>query len=121
VPCLLVAVQPDLGSAIVFVAILFCMLFWAGTKPSLLLLLSSPVIGLALAFSTVAWGLWIGVLCGLLLWWRPYVWEGLGVMAVNVAMGVFALPFWNRLAPTSRTACSRSSIPRSTRGRRAGT
>ena len=99
VPCLLVAVQPDLGSAIVFVAILFCMLFWAGTKPSLLLLLSSPVIGLALAFSTVAWGLWIGVLCGLLLWWRPYVWEGLGVMAMNVPMGVFALPFWNRLAP----------------------
>ena len=39
------------------------------------------------------------VLCGLLLWWRPYVWEGLGVMAMNVAMGVFALPFWNRLAP----------------------
>ncbi|HEV8305410.1 MAG TPA: rod shape-determining protein RodA [Gemmatimonadales bacterium] len=99
VPCLLVALQPDLGSAIVFVAILFCMLFWAGTKPSLLLLLSSPVIGLALAFSTVAWGLWIAVLCGLLLWWRPYVWEGLGVLAVNVAMGVFAMPFWNRLAP----------------------
>jgi rod shape determining protein RodA len=99
IPCLLVALQPDLGSAIVFVAILFCMLFWAGTKPSLLLLLSSPVIGLALAFSTVAWGLWIAVLCGLLLWWRPYVWEGLGVVAANVAMGVFALPFWNRLAP----------------------
>jgi len=99
IPCLLVALQPDLGSALVFVAILFCMLFWAGTKPSLLLLLSSPVIGLALAFSTVAWGLWIAVLGGLLLWWRPYVWEGLAVVAANVAMGVFALPFWNRLAP----------------------
>ena len=99
IPCLLVALQPDLGSALVFVAILFCMLFWAGTKPSLLLLLSSPVIGLALAFSTVAWGLWIAALGGLLLWWRPYVWEGLAVVAANVAMGVFALPFWNRLAP----------------------
>jgi len=99
VPCFLVALQPDLGSAIVFVAILFAMLFWAGTKPSLLLLLASPAIGLVLAFSTVAWGIWLAVLGGLLLWWRPYLWEGLAVVAANVAMGVFALPFWNRLAP----------------------
>jgi len=99
VPCLLVLKQPDLGSAIVFVAILFCMLFWAGTKPSLLILASSPVIGLVLAFSTVAWGLWIAVLTALLFWWRPYVWEGLAIMGLNVLGGVLALPFWNRLAP----------------------
>jgi rod shape determining protein RodA len=98
-PCVLVLKQPDLGSAIVFVAILFLMLFWAGTKPSLLLLAASPVIGLVLAFSTVAWGIWIALLAGLLLWWRPYVWESLAIMACNVLGGVFALPMWNRLAP----------------------
>jgi rod shape determining protein RodA len=94
-----VMLQPDLGSAIVFVAVLFCMLFWAGTKPSLMVLLASPAIGLVLAFSTVAWGVWLAVLAGLLVWWRPYVWEGLAVVTANVAMGIFALPFWNRLAP----------------------
>ena len=99
VPCFLVVLQPDLGSALVFIAILFWMLLWAGTKSSLLVLLASPAIGLALAFSTVAWGIWFAVLCGLLLWWRPYLWEGLAVVTVNVAVGVFALPFWNRLAP----------------------
>ncbi len=99
VPCLLVLKQPDLGSAIVFVGILFFMLFWAGTKPSLLVLAASPVIGLVLAFSTVLWGAWIAVLAALLLWWRPYLWEGLLVMAANLLMGVLALPFWNRLAP----------------------
>jgi len=99
IPCLLVLKQPDLGSAIVFVAILFFMLFWAGTKPSLLLLASSPVIGLVLAFSTVAWGVWIATLTVLLVWWRPYVWESIMVMAANVMGGVFAIPFWNRLAP----------------------
>ncbi len=98
-PCLLVLKQPDLGSAIVFVAILFLMLFWAGTKPSLLLLAASPVIGLVLAFSTVTWAVWIAVLAGLLLWWRPYLWEGLAVMILNVLGGVLALPMWNRLAP----------------------
>ena len=98
-PCFLVLKQPDLGSAIVFIAILFVMLFWAGTKPSLLLLAASPGIGLVLAFSTVAWGVWIAVLAGLLLWWRPYIWEGLAIMGLNVLGGVLALPFWNRLAP----------------------
>lgn len=98
-PCLLVLKQPDLGSAIVFVAILFLMLFWAGTKPSLLLLAASPVIGLVLAVSTVAWGVWIAILTGLLLWWRPYVWEGFAIMGLNVLGGIIALPMWNRLAP----------------------
>src|SRR2546422_1410400 len=98
-PTLLVIKQPDLGSAMVFITILFAMLYWAGTKPSLLLLLGSPVIGLALAFSTVAWGAWIIVLFALLLWWRPYVWEGLAVMLANLVMGVVAVPFWQRLAP----------------------
>jgi len=99
VPSFLVVKQPDLGSGMVFIAILFTMLYWAGTRPSLLLLLGSPVIGLILAFSTVSWGIWIVVLIGLLLWWRPYVWEGLAVMFANVMMGVIAVPFWQRLAP----------------------
>lgn len=99
VPFLLVVWQPDLGSAIVFVAILFSMLFWAGTRPALLLLLASPVIGLILAFSTLVWGAWFVLLFVLVLWVRPYVWEGLGVMLANVLMGVIALPFWRHLAP----------------------
>jgi len=99
VPFLLIVAQPDLGSALVLVAILFSMLYWAGTKPSLLLLLASPAIGLVLSFSTIVWGAWIVLLFGLLLWWRPYVWEGLTVMLLNVAMGVVALPFWRHLAP----------------------
>lgn len=99
VPLGLVAAQPDFGSAIVFVAIFFAMLFWAGTKPSLLLLLASPVISLVLAFSTVAWGSWIVLLFALLLWWRPYVWEGLAVMMLSFLAGAYALPLWRHLAP----------------------
>jgi rod shape determining protein RodA len=99
IPFGLVLLQPDLGSAIVFVAILFAMLWWAGTRLSLLLMLASPAIGLILAFSTAAWGAWILLLLGLLMWWRPYVWEGLTVMLANIVMGVIALPAWRALAP----------------------
>src|SRR2546428_200114 len=55
VPTLLVAKQPDLGSAIVFIAILFAMLYWAGTKPSLLVLLGSPAIGWCSPSRRPAW------------------------------------------------------------------
>jgi rod shape determining protein RodA len=62
-------------------------------------MLASPAIGLILAFSTAAWGAWILLLLGLLVWWRPYVWEGLTVMLANIVMGVIALPAWRALAP----------------------
>ncbi len=99
VPFVLVGLQPDLGSAMVFLGILFAMLFWVGVAPHLLLLLASPVISLLLAFSTAMWGAWIVVLTLLLLWMRPYLLEGLGVWMTNVLMGVIALELWSNLAP----------------------
>ena len=99
VPFVLVGLQPDLGSAIVFVGILLVMLFWVGTNPWLLLLLVSPLVSLLMAFSTISWGVWIVVLTLLLIWLRPYVLEGVVVWMINVVMGVLALELWNRLAP----------------------
>ena len=98
-PFLLVMAQPDLGSAIVFTGILFAMLFWAGVRPSLLLLLASPLISLLLAVDTRWWGAWILLLTVLLLVWRTYVSEGVFIWLVNSAMGVFAIVLWNRLKP----------------------
>ena len=95
----LVGLQPDLGSAIVFLGVLFAMLFWAGVSPWLLLLVASPLLSLLLAFSTVTWGVWIVLLTALLLWLRPYALEGITVWVTNVGAGVMALSLWNRLAP----------------------
>lgn len=99
IPFLLVLKQPDLGSAIVFVGILFLMLFWAGVKPSLLFLLASPGISLLLAFNTWTWGAWMVVLAAALFAWRPYVAEGVLLYVANSIMGAIAIPLWQRLAP----------------------
>ncbi len=98
-PFVLVGLQPDLGSALVFVGILFAVLFWMGVRGSLLLLLASPVLSLLLAFSAVSWGAWIILLTVVLLWLRPYVLEGVVVWLGNVTMGVVALELWKTLAP----------------------
>lgn len=99
VPFLLVLKQPDLGSALVFVGILFAMLYWAGVTPRLLLLLASPAASLLLSFSTGWWGAWMVVLFVLLLLWRPFVLDAVMIYLANVVMGAVAIPIWRKLAP----------------------
>ena len=98
IPLLLVGLQPDLGSALVFLGIFFSMLFWVGVSPWLLLLAASPIISLILAFSTGLWGAWIVLITVLLLWLRPYILEALVMWGMNVLMGVVALRLWMGLA-----------------------
>ncbi|NOT08776.1 MAG: rod shape-determining protein RodA [Gemmatimonadales bacterium] len=102
VPFLLVMRQPDLGSAIVFVGILFAMLYWAGVAPRLLLLLASPAVSLLLAASPSWWVAWMLLLFLLLVLWRSYVAEGVLIYVVNSAMGVVAIVVWNRLKDYQR-------------------
>jgi rod shape determining protein RodA len=97
VPMVLILMQPDLGTGIVFVGIFFAMLFWAGTPWKLLLLLASPVISLILAFNTFVWGIWLGVFFLILLLYRPYLFEGVMLGVVVVSMGVVAPVLWERM------------------------
>ncbi|MDB4908354.1 MAG: rod shape-determining protein RodA [Gemmatimonadetes bacterium] len=99
VPWLLIMAQPDLGTGIVFVGIFFAMLFWSGISWRLLLLIASPVISLVLAFNTSLWGAWFLLLIALVLWYKPYLAEGVILVAANVIMGVVAPLLWDRLAP----------------------
>ena len=99
VPWLLVMAQPDLGTGMVFVGIFFGMLFWAGTPWPLLLLVASPGVSLVLAFSTGLWGAWFLLLIALVLWYKPYVVEGVVLIVANVVMGVAAPVLWERLNP----------------------
>lgn len=99
VPCLLVLKQPDLGTALVFMGICFGMLYWAGVQWQLLVMLASPGVSLVLAFSTSLWGAWFLLLVALVLWYRPYLAEGVAVIVANIATGVVAPLLWDRLAP----------------------
>ncbi len=99
IPWVLIMLQPDLGTGIVFVGIFFAMLFWSGVNWRLLLLTASPAISLILAFNTQVWGAWFIVLL-LLVWvYRPYLLEGVGLVSVNVITGVVAPVLWETLKP----------------------
>ncbi|MCC6319401.1 MAG: rod shape-determining protein RodA [Gemmatimonadaceae bacterium] len=99
IPWVLVMAQPDLGTGMVFIGIFFAMLFWAGVSWPLLLLVASPAVSLVLAFSTGLWGAWFLILIAVVLWYKPYVVEGVVLIVANVVMGVAAPILWEKLNP----------------------
>jgi rod shape determining protein RodA len=99
VPWLLIMKQPDLGTGIVFVGFAFAMLFWSGVSWPLLVLAASPVVSLILAFNTQIWGAWFLLLIALILWYKPYLYEGIFLTVMNVVFGTLAPIIWDKLAP----------------------
>lgn len=98
-PMTLVMVQPDLGTAMVFGALLIATLYWAGTPVGLIFLLLSPLLGLFLAFQEWLFFIYMPLLVVFLWLYRAYLWESVSVVAANLAAGTIALPLWNSLEP----------------------
>ena len=99
IPWALIMKQPDLGTGIVFVGFAFAMLFWAGVSWPLLVLVASPVVSLILAFNTSVWGAWFLLLLALVLWYKPYMYEGIFLVVINVIFGVVSPIVWEKLQP----------------------
>ncbi|MCH1571823.1 MAG: rod shape-determining protein RodA [Longimicrobiales bacterium] len=104
-PLGLVMLQPDLGTALAFVGILFAMLYWAATPVWLLMLVASPVVGLFLAYNTVAWSAYILVVIGCMILFlrrRLFLFESVALVLANFASATIARPLWNSLASYQR-------------------
>ncbi|HZD06548.1 MAG TPA: rod shape-determining protein RodA, partial [Longimicrobiales bacterium] len=101
VPLGLVLLQPDLGTALAFLGILFAVLYWAGTPVPLLLFLASPGLALILSFDIRVWSVYILlVIAGLYLYrYRIYLYESVAVVMANFAAGTVARPLWSSLQP----------------------
>jgi rod shape determining protein RodA len=99
-PLALVVLQPDLGTALAFIGILFAMLYWGGTPLALLVLLASPGLGLILSFDLTLWSAYIVILTLSLFFYRYrlYLVESVAVVLANLAAGTVALPLWRSLA-----------------------
>jgi rod shape determining protein RodA len=102
VPFLLVLRQPDLGTAVAFVAVLLTMLFWAGLPPLYLFFLLTPFINVALSFFLPGWILFAAVLVLVLYRSRLGLAPLLFVVAVNLAVGIGTPQIWNHLEPYQR-------------------
>jgi rod shape determining protein RodA len=71
IPTLLIMRQPDLGTSLVFVVLLFSLWYWSGLSPLYLVLIISPLISLIAAFHWIAWIIYLAILIVSLMIFRP--------------------------------------------------
>ena len=99
VPWMLVFLEPNLGTSLVFGAITMGMLYWGNANPGWLLLLLSPVISAILFnISLPFWFAWIAVI-GVVAW-RSLPWYRLGTLGavvINLVSGGLGHLLWGLL------------------------
>ena len=104
-PWLLVLVQPDLGTSLVFGAVLLVMMFWSGMPGSWVVLFLSPVIT-AIVAGAFPWLLLAWIPAMGLLAWKSLPWKRAGLSLVLAVQGLFAVAtpwLWNNfLQPHQR-------------------
>ena len=104
-PWLLVLVQPDLGTSLVFGAVLLVMMFWSGMPGSWVVLFLSPVIT-AIVAGVFPWLLLVWIPAMGLLAWKSLPWKRVGLALVLAVQGTFAVAtpwLWNNfLQPHQR-------------------
>jgi rod shape determining protein RodA len=101
-PFLLVFKQPDLGTALVFGAILLGMLAASEASPRLLLLLATPIVSLLLRPILYLWLLYLLGLVVYLFLTRAKVLDWILILGINIGVGI-ALPFiWGALKAYQR-------------------
>ncbi len=97
VPAVLIALEPDLGTAAVFVPLLFAALYWAGAPLPYLLLLLSPLVALAVSFQLTAFLIFLGAVVIIALIARTAWWERAFFFGVNVFAGAATPLLWGLL------------------------
>lgn len=95
----IIMLQPDLGTSLVFIAITLGMLYWANANPGWLLLLVSPIIS-AILFGVFlpSWFAWIAVV--VLVAWFTLPWQrygALGFAGVNLVAGGLGNFVWSNV------------------------
>jgi rod shape determining protein RodA len=101
-PFLLIFKQPDLGTALVFIAILAGMLLSSWASPKLLVLLLMPLVSIILRPLIVLWIIYLLAIVLALFLSRASTWDWSLILGANIGVGV-ALPFiWNMLKSYQR-------------------
>ncbi len=102
IPFLLIFKQPDLGTALVIVAISLGMLVWNKTSPVLLVTIATPIFSLIIRPNLYLWLVYILVLWGILYFSRLDFVDLLLVMAINIGVGIAFPLIWGMLREYQR-------------------
>lgn len=98
-PFVLIAGQPDLGTSLVFLALLVPFLFWAGINWFIIFVLVSPIITAIFAFNFWAFLIWMLLIVALLFISRQRVHILSAIFVLHIAVGLLTPFLWGQLRP----------------------
>ncbi len=96
-PFILVLNQPNLSTALSFVAMTTVMAYWSGLTFREIFLLASPVLSVALTFHQLAWALMFIVLIAIIIVSRINLKVAALLLLVNIVAGYGAIFVWNKV------------------------
>ena len=89
--------QPDLGTALIFVAMLIGLWYWSGAPLLHLAIIATPLVSLLTSAHVVTWILFFVGLLVFLYFARPTLWVASGVVVLNLIFGIVTPFVWNGL------------------------
>lgn len=98
-PALVVLNQPDLGTALVMVSVIFPMLYWSGARPFYLFLLVAPILSILTAFNVITFSIWALIIAAVIFYSNTKIISGAGYFFGNVFFGLLSRPIWDMLNP----------------------
>lgn len=100
VPVMLILLQPDMGTAIVYMIIILSMIFWGGINLFTLFVVISPGLAIfASLFGTATFITSLVIVVVLLILFRRNIFTSVGVFVLNLAAGFFFEYIFNFLQP----------------------
>jgi len=98
-PTLLVLIQPDLGTALVYFGVLIVVIFWAGIRPLYFFLLLAPAVSMLASFQTLSFFLWMGLIIVVLFFGNLPFWTKVLNFSINIMLGGVTNLLWDVLKP----------------------
>ena len=99
VPFILVARQPDLGTALVFLAIIIPLLYWAGLNWFHIFTILTPFLTMILSFNFLAFMLLMLTIVVVLYFSRRKLIVLVAVFLLNIGVGIATPYLWGQLRP----------------------
>ena len=99
IPFVLIARQPDLGTSLVFLAIILPLLYWSGLNWFYLFVIIAPLITLILSFNFYAFLIWMIVVSIILVLSRQKPIILIGVFLLHIFVGLITPVLWGQLKP----------------------
>lgn len=98
-PMAIVLRQPDLGTSMIYILLVFPMLIWAGARIYHIFIIMAPVISILTAFNFYTFFIWVIVVLIVLYLSKEKIWLAIVLFVLNLSLGFLTPVLWNRLKP----------------------